>query len=279
MFCRFSPSGRYSVHYFYQRTIIVEQIEMFTFKITYALWAYHWIVPRHHALKMTNMALTEIPTNIPCTETRILLYNNYISRIERDSFMCLSAAVLVSMMNNNLSYIHQEAFHPLESLVVLILSNNLHLDHIPADFGPAANKLANLRIQNMNLQFLPANFFQQFGAMRALSTMDWGLTEADDDLFRGLIKTSTLRTSGLGNFPNLTDRLPALTDLKIQGVIEGNVIEDKIQNLYKLVTIEIRAPCNDIRLLSFKGAPLVTDYVAIGCAVKEIPDLTHMTAL
>ena len=252
---------------------------MFTFKITYALWTYQWVIIQHHALKMNNMGLTEIPTNIPCTETRIQFNNNYITRIERDSFKCLSAAFQVSMKSNNLSYINQEAFHPLKSLGVLILSNNLHLDHLPADFGPAASNLVNLRIQNINLQSLPANFFQQFGAMRTLSTMGWGLTEADDDLFRGLVKTTTLRTSGLEIFPNLTDRLSALTDLKIQGVIEGNVIEDKTQNLYKLVTIEIRAPCNDIRLLSFKGAPLVTDYVAIGCAVREIPNLTHMTAL
>ena len=166
MFYRFSPSGRFSVYDCYQRTVICEQIEMFTFKITNALWTYQWVIIQHHALKMNNMGLTEIPTNIPCTETRIQFNNNYITRIERDSFKCLSAAFQVSMKNNNLSYINQEAFHPLKSLGVLILSNNLHLDHLPADFGPAASNLVNLRIQNINLQSLPANFFQQFGAMR-----------------------------------------------------------------------------------------------------------------
>ena len=253
---------------------------MFTLKILFTIRVYQFLVPQSHAaLSMNNMGLTEIPKNIPCIETKISLANNNISRIERDSFVCLNAVVSVRINKNNLSYIHEEAFHPLKSLVVLVLSDNPHLVHLPADFGPAANNLGNLRIQYINLQSLPANFFQQFGAMKTLSAMGWGLTEADDDLFRGLVKVGTLRASGLGVLPNLTNRLPVLTNLLIEGFIEGNVVEGNTQNLYKLEKIEIRAPCNDIRLLSFKGAPLVTKYDVSGCAVREIPDLTHMTAL
>ena len=63
--------------------------------------------------------------------------------------------------------------------------------------------------------------------MKILSVIGWGLTEVDDDLFRGLAKVTLLRASGLRILPNLTDRLPNLKELIIQGFIKSNVIEKK----------------------------------------------------
>ena len=56
-------------------------------------------------------------------------------------------------------------------------------------------------------------------------------------------------------------------------------MESNICHLANMIELFIEAPCDNIRLLTFEGANLLTTYDASACAVRKIPDVLHLTSL
>ena len=131
----------------------------------------------------------------------------------------------------------------------------------------------------MSLKYLPANFFQQFTKLRLLQITNWGLKKPEIDLFRGLVNVEFIRFSGQYPLPYLTDRVPKLTRLEINTLVEGNLAEINIRNLSALEEVRIYGSCNNIRLPAFQGAKHLTKYDASACAVRDMADLRHLAEL
>ena len=231
------------------------------------------------AIKFNRQGLTEIPPGISCLEKLMDFSYNSISRLEADDFLCFTELEVLSVSHNNITYIHEEAFFPMISMQRLTLTHNHFLGHLPAYFGPFASTMRILRMQNISLEYLAPNFFHQFLALKELRIAEWGLEKPDDDILRGLINTERIQATGLTVLPNLTTRVPALKKLVISGFVDGNIMESGVRHLTNMVEVFIRASCDNIRLLTFEGANMLTALDASPCAVREIPDLNHLTSL
>ena len=177
----------------------------------------------------------------------------------------------MNLLRNNITYIHNESFFPLVSLRRLTWSFNRFLEQLPEYLGSCSGRIQKFRLNGISLKYLPSNFFQPFIKIRILSSADWGLKQPHNDLFRGLVKVDFNSATGLFALPNLTDRVPALTRLKLIHLIDGNVAESIISNLSKLETFKIMGSCDNTRLLEFQGASLLSRYDASTWAVREIP--------
>ena len=230
-------------------------------------------------IEMNNKGLTKIPSGISCFEKTLNFRRNSITRLEADDFLCFTEVEDLDVSLNNITYIHGEAFFPLVSMRRLTLTHNRFLSHLPAYMGPFATTMLCLRMQYIGLAYLPPYFFHQFHALRELRVANWGLVKPDSDLFHGLMKTEVLQVTGLTMLPNLTNRIPALRKLIVSGLADGNIIESKVHRLANLLELFIEAPCDNIRLLTFEGANLLTRYDASPCAVREIPDVLHLISL
>ena len=160
----------------------------------------------------------------------------------------------------------------------LTLTHNRFLGHLPEFMGPFAPTMLSLRMQFIGLEYLRPTFFDQFHTLKELKVPKWGQVEPDNDLFHGLINIDVLQVAGLTMLPNLTNRVSALKKIRISGLVDGNIIESNIHRLANLTELFFGAPCDNIRLLPFGGANLLTTYEASPCAVREIPHVLHLTS-
>ena len=228
---------------------------------------------------MNRQGLTKIPSGISCLEKILDFSRNSISRLEADDFFCFTKLQVLTVSHNNITFIHDETFYPLISMRRLTLTHNHFLGHLPVYLGPPAATIKNLRMQSISLEYLPPRYFQQFPRLGELRIAYWGLERPDDDLFHGLVNMKVMQATGLTLLPNLTTRVPALTKLILNGVVDGNIKESSIRHLGNLTEVSIRPPCDNIRLLTFEGADILKTYDASRCPVREIPDLNHLTSL
>ena len=236
-------------------------------------------IPPVIVIKMNNNGLTKIPSGISCEENILNFRRNSINRLEVDDFLCFTKVRVLDLSLNNITCIHDEAFFPLVSMRRLRLTHNIFLGYLPAYLGPFVTTMRSLRMNNIGLEYLPRTFFQQFHTLRELRVAKWRLENPDEDLFHGLINTEVLQVTALTTLPNLTNRVPALRKLKVSGLVDGNIMESSIRHLANLTELFIEAPCDNIRLLTFEGANMLTTYDASACAMREIPDVIHLTSL
>ena len=221
--------------------------------------------------------LVNVPHDIPCNVTNVILTDNAISRIEADSFPCQTIMVTFHLGNNALVYIDPDAFQWCLSLTKLILSQNPRLSQLPPSFGPNTQNMERLWMLNINLQSLPNTFFVKFKSLRVLGIANWGLEgEVGNAVFNGLSNLQLLRTGCCSSITNMTGLLPNLEEIHFYGLPEDIIPDENLKGLH-MRNVLIKNPCTYIP--SFQEAMRLQTVNAKQCSVEQLPDFSKHDAL
>ena len=224
-----------------------------------------------------NAGLVDIPREIPCNASKVILNANAISRIEAGSFPCQTNTTTVHLGTNALVYIDPDAFQRCFSLTKLILSSNPGLSQLPPSFGPNTENMESLWVLHIGLQSLPNAFFVQFKSLQILGITDWGLNDPlDKAVFNGLSNLELLRTGCCSSIPNMTGHLPSLEALHFYGLPEDRIPKENLKGLH-MSNVLIKKPCTYIP--AFAEAVRLQTLDARECAVEELPDFSKHDAL
>ena len=223
--------------------------------------------------KLSNMGLTEIPTNIPCSLRYIFLRHNLLQRIEVDSFNCLNKARQLWMGQNLLTHISLGAFDPMRSLVKLGLANNKDLHKLPPHYGPNTANMVELFIEGIDLQITPPNsYFDQMPNLQALKTN----IDFSNDSLGGLTNVRHLGYYG-SSAPNFTDRTPNIETIAISKALAiKNVPDENVVGLSYLQRVRLNS-CDTLPL--FDGAVSLSVMNVESCQITSLPDYRHLVSL
>ena len=222
---------------------------------------------------MADMELTEIPTNIPCRLGLLDFSFNSITRIETNSFVCLSEMTRLDVGYNKITFITLGAFDPLISLEVVRLRGNKNLPELPPNFGPNTVNMRHLYIQRINFQTVPPDsYFDQMPMLQELATS----IDLDNDFFDGWTNLQTVYFYGTLP-PNFTDRTPNIKRIEINKPLPTkNMPNENVVGLTKLDKFAIKS-CDMLPLFESSAALRTLDVTS--CQISSLPDYRHLVSL
>ena len=224
--------------------------------------------------KMPGIGLTEIPTNIPCDIGEMLnVLNNLITRIENDSFKCLSQVRQLYIGRNLITYIAPGAFDSMISLIHVGLSGNKDLAELPPHYGPNTVNMIGLYIADINLQIIPPDsYFDQMPKLQKLGTD----LDLNNNFFDGW---TDLRLLGYNGHlaPNFTHPTPNIETMDLNKALSTkNMPDENVVGLTKLETVTLKY-CD--RLPMFEGAIALSNLDVKTCQITSLPDYRHLVSL
>ena len=223
---------------------------------------------------MGNLELTEIPTNIPCLLVGNLDFRyNSITRIETNSFVCLSKITALDVSYNKITFIALGAFDPLIALGVVRLRGNTDLPALPPNYGPNTANMRHMYIQHIGLQTVPPNsYFDQMPMLEELATS----IDLDNNFFDGWTNLQTVYSYGT-LAPNFTGRTPNIKRIEINNPLPTkNMPNENVVGLTKLDKFRI-LQCDILPLFESSIALQTLDVTS--CQITTLPDYRHLVSL
>ena len=218
-----------------------------------------------------DMGLTEIPTNIHI-DGELNILNNLITRIENDSFKCLSKVDTLFIGNNLKTYIAPGAFDPMVSLTTVGLSGNKDLAELPPHYGPNTVNMIGLYITDINLQIIPpVSYFDQMPKLQIFRTD----IDVSNTFFDGWADLRLLVYNG-HLAPNFTHRTPNIETMDLTKALSTKNMPDwNVVGLTKLETATLKY-CD--RLPMFEGAIALSNLDVETCQITSLPDFRHLVS-
>ena len=223
---------------------------------------------------MEKLKLTEIPTNIPCGLVGNLDFRyNSITRIEANSFVCLSKITTLDVSYNKITFIALGAFDPLIALGVVRLRGNTDLPELPPNYGPNTANMRHMYIQHIKLQITPPDsYFDQMPMLQELATsIDLG-----NNFFDGWTNLQAVYSYGT-LAPNFTGRTPNIKRIEINEPLPTkNMPNENVVGLTKL---------NQFKIMECDMLPLFESSIALQtldvktCQIITLPDYRHLVSL
>ena len=224
--------------------------------------------------ELGDMGLTEVPTNIPCHINGLFnILDNLITRIENDSFKCLSEIDALYLGNNLITYIAPGAFDSMVSLTTVGLTGNTDLAELPPHYGPNTVNMTGLYIADINLQIIPPDsYFDQMPKLQVLKTD----IDLSNNFFDGWTDFRLLVYNG-HLAPNFTHRTPTIEKMYLNKALSTkNMPDENVVGLTKLETAKLKY-CD--RLPMFEGAIALSNLDVETCQITSLPDYRHLVSL
>lgn len=120
-----------------------------------------------NVMQCSDLALKEIPANLPSDMTLLDLQNNKITEIKEKDFKNLGKLYALYLVNNKIKKIHPRAFQPLVSIQKMYLSKNA-LVEIPKNLPPS---LVELRIHDNHITKVPKEAFR---GLKSINCIEMG---------------------------------------------------------------------------------------------------------